>query len=562
MRKKMSPDSLYKLCIQATSDYLQEKYWNRENTNPFSQVNCNVVNDVFRYLVIDLDIGKLNPLELLLKSGQLQNLDLDGRDSPKNQWKFLMTTLLEERDSCRNITCILLPESFKNDENSLERLIEKCPLLETLDVSTYFNLSALKNCVRLKYVKNYFSGMGEYIYFFNEAADTLANLQNLEKFDIFLCRNSSSYYRNIAIMLQNHPKLVSLGDTDSSWAAHHIHTTCRTGTVPRFGLKDCFWGYNRNVEKFNRNQIAYTQQFPEFVKSAAILFPLVEKLRIVVYNEDCMEHLKKLKHLRVLEIDFKLCGDSSAAFISLLSEIGHRLKCLSIVGGSDMPVDVVMKYCSNVVHLDLCCRGIETDSKNFRQLKRLLVRNVDEESLEYLLRNALNLRELLLVDAVRLDDALLHEIFKFKNALSQVNTIAVYECELSRERLKEMVQKCLNLERVAFETLDADVTTVANELKRDIRATLASQPPWSLARALPEEHHEEVGYSSSSLPSPRYLGDLRRRGHLPGDLPDEGVPHPFVLDGVVLEFHQGNLPRILQHEIQQILVIYTKQINK
>ncbi|GIY11355.1 uncharacterized protein CDAR_535591 [Caerostris darwini] len=531
MRKKMSPDSLYKLCIQATSDYLQEKYWNRENTNPFSQVNCNVVNDVFRYLVIDLDIGKLNPLELLLKSGQLQNLDLDGCDFPKNQWKFLMTTLLDERDSCRIINCILLPESYHNDENSsLERLIEKCPLLETLDVSTFFNLSALKNCVRLKYVKNYYLGMGEYRYFWNEAADTLANLQNLERFDIFCCRNSSSYYRNIAIMLQNHPKLVSLGDTDSSWAAHHIHTTCRTDTVSRFVLKDCFWGYNRNVQRFDRNQIAYIQQFPEFVKSSVILFPLVEKLHIVVYNEDCMEHLKKLKHLRVLEIDFKLCGDSSAAFISLLSEIGHQLKCLSIVGGSAMPVDVVMKYCSNVVHLDLYCRaivqgGIETDSKNFRQLKRLLVREAEEESLGYLLRNSLNLRELLLFDAVCLDDALLHEIFKFKNALSQVNTIAVYKCELSREGLKELVQKSVNLEKVAFQSLDADVTTVANELKRDIRATysytlacpacpqrfypipftfssVASQPPWPLARALPEEHHEEVGYSSSSPPIP------------------------------------------------------------
>ncbi|GIY72266.1 hypothetical protein CDAR_593671 [Caerostris darwini] len=31
---------------------------------------------------------------------------------------------------------------------------------------------------------------------------------------------------------------------------------------------------------------------------------------------------------------------------------------------------------------------------------------------------------------------------------------------------------------------------------------IASQPPWPLARALPKEHHEEVGYSSSSPPSP------------------------------------------------------------
>ncbi|GIX97667.1 hypothetical protein CEXT_580451 [Caerostris extrusa] len=250
-------------------------------------------------------------------------------------------------------------------------------------------------------------------------------------------------------MLQNHPKLVSLGDTDSSWAAHHIHTTCRTDTVPRFVLKDCFWGYNRNVEKFNRNQIAYIQQFPEFVKSSAILFPLVEKLLVRRFVGSIYFPVER--NWPSAEVSFN-CGWKYHA-------CGRCHEILFECGTSGFMLQGNRSG------------GIETDSKNFRQLKRLLVRNVDEESLEYLLRNALNLRELLLVDAVCLDDALLHEIFKFKNALSQVNTIAVYECELSREGLKELVQKCVNLERVAFETLDADVTIVANELKRDIRAT-------------------------------------------------------------------------------------------
>ncbi|GIX83081.1 hypothetical protein CEXT_441081 [Caerostris extrusa] len=313
---------------------------------------------------------------------------------------------IRRADSCRIINCIRLPESYHNDENSsLERLIEKCPLLETLDVSTFFNLSALKNC-----------------------------------------------YRNIAVTLQNHPKLVSLGDTDSSWAAHHIHTTCRTDRVPRFGLKDCFWGYNINVQRFNRNQIAYIQQFPEFVKSSVILFPLVEKLRIVVYNEDCIDIYFPVERNRPsAEVSFD-CGWKCHAC----------RRCHEILFECGTSGFILQGNRSG---------GIETDSKNFRQLKRLLVREVEEESLEYLLQNSLNLRELLLVDAVCLDDALLHEIFKFKNALSQVNTIAVYKCELSREGLKELVQKCVNLEKDAFETLDADVTTLANELKRDIRAT-------------------------------------------------------------------------------------------
>ncbi|GIX68906.1 uncharacterized protein CDAR_211101 [Caerostris darwini] len=320
-----------------------------------------------------------------------------------------MTILLEEGDGCRNITCIILPKTFLNDEKAtLEMLIEKCPLLEILEVWTFFNPSVLQNCKRLKEVRNYFTGRKEYIYFRNESVDTLVNLQNLKKFAIFHSRKSSSYYKHIAKLLQNHPKLVSLGNTDSSWAAHHIYTTCKMDTVLRFGLKECFWGFNRCVKKFNpRKQIAYTQQYSEFVKSAVALFPLVEKLNMVVYHKNCLEHLKKLKHLRVLEINFTLCCGLLArtAFISLLSEIGPQLKCLSIVGHSTMPVDVVMKYCSNVVNLDLCCSaivqgGIETDSKNFIHLKKLIVREVDEESLEYLLRYSLNLKELLLVDAL------------------------------------------------------------------------------------------------------------------------------------------------------------------
>ncbi|GIY31626.1 hypothetical protein CDAR_22091 [Caerostris darwini] len=107
----------------------------------------------------------------------------------------------------------------------------------------------------------------EYRYFQNESVDTLANLQNLEKIRYFSLSQVFSYYKHIAKMLQNHPKLVSLGNTDSSWAAHHIYTTCRMDTFPRFGLKKCFWGVNKNVEEFNRKKIAYIQQFPNSSKA-------------------------------------------------------------------------------------------------------------------------------------------------------------------------------------------------------------------------------------------------------------------------------------------------------
>ncbi|GIY16478.1 hypothetical protein CEXT_14961 [Caerostris extrusa] len=102
---------------------------------------------------------------------------------------------------------------------------------------------------------------------------------------------------------------------------------------PGFGLKECFWGFNSYVAEFiPRKQIAYTQQYSEFVS------------------------------------------------------------------------------------------GIETDSNDFRQLKKLMVRKVNEESSEYLLRNSLNFRELLLFDALCLDDTLLQKILKMKS-LSKIDTL-------------------------------------------------------------------------------------------------------------------------------------------
>ncbi|GIY46490.1 hypothetical protein CEXT_43331 [Caerostris extrusa] len=56
-------------------------------------------------------------------------------------------------------------------------------------------------------------------------------------------------------------------------------------------------------------------------------------------------------------------------------------------------------------------------------------------------------------------------------SLSKIDTLGVRDCRLSRAGLKELVQKCVNLKKVAFESLDADLKTVAKELKRDIRTT-------------------------------------------------------------------------------------------
>ncbi|GIZ03699.1 hypothetical protein CEXT_159621 [Caerostris extrusa] len=206
-----------------------------------------------------------------------------------------MTILLEEGDSCRNITCIILPQKLpERRELFLREVDREMPLIgNTGSIDIFQSVSIAQLCEIKICQKLCFGHKKEYKYFRNECIDTLANLKNLEKFAIFHSRKSSSYYKHIAKLLQNHPKLVSLGNTDSSWAAYHIHTTCKLDTVLRFGLKECFWGFNSYVNKFSRReQIAYIQQYSKFVKSSVALFPLVEKLNIVVYHKNCLEHLK------------------------------------------------------------------------------------------------------------------------------------------------------------------------------------------------------------------------------------------------------------------------------
>ncbi|GIX85104.1 hypothetical protein CEXT_14461 [Caerostris extrusa] len=83
MANRRSPNSLFELCIKETSNHLADGRWNREDTNPFSQISCIIVNELFKFL-IKKNLENPNPLELLLKSGQLQISSLMELISQKN----------------------------------------------------------------------------------------------------------------------------------------------------------------------------------------------------------------------------------------------------------------------------------------------------------------------------------------------------------------------------------------------------------------------------------------------------------------------------------------------
>ncbi|GIY45422.1 uncharacterized protein CDAR_89881 [Caerostris darwini] len=292
----MPPKSLYDICQRRTLELMTEDgYWDECPENPFSELTCDVVNDLFAFYRT-MEYHYLRDLELLLSCGKLQRLDLRYPEFSEEECDQLFQLLTEQ--GCRSITYVKLSANFKNDENSrLEKLIMKCPLLENLHVSTFLNPVVLRNCKRLKSVVINYTGGEESTYFRNQSASTLSVLINLQVLDIFRNKNCSAYFQHIVTMLKNHPRLMSLGQSDSSWAAHHIGNNSKRDAHPQYGLRKCFWGFSIAVEDNPEQIAAYNLMFPEVIRSSILIFPLVVELHIVVRHENCLEHLKILNTL-------------------------------------------------------------------------------------------------------------------------------------------------------------------------------------------------------------------------------------------------------------------------
>ncbi|GIY57202.1 uncharacterized protein CDAR_587811 [Caerostris darwini] len=471
---KMPSDSLLKICLRETSDLVKSEYWAKEETNPFLTMPCHVVTELLECMAH----SEVEPedLQLLLKSGQLLNLDLHYFEFTAEQWECVMRILIQDSNSCRNIKNICTSFNYQNNEKALlEKVIEKCLLLEDVYAETFFNPSVLKNCKNLRRVTINYGPEELSQYLHSETIDTISHLQNLERFLVFELRKPSSYYLLVAKMLRNHPKLVSFGLADSSWAAYHIYTTSGMDPVPQFALRKCFWGFNVLSDEFDpESEAIFLSHFPELVQSAVHLFPLVVDLFLTVHHKDCIQHLKCLKHLRVLRISFELCTDSSAqsSFLCVLTKIGRQLKYLSIWGDVSMPVDAIMEHCVGVEHLALHCRATtwkktEDQSGHFAEVNSMRVENATAGALKCLLQNAPNLRKLLLVEAACLDDRLMHTILR-RNPLDELESIGVETCTLSRKGLKELFLKAKNLRKVSFDSLMEEATVLAKELKKDM----------------------------------------------------------------------------------------------
>ncbi|GIY91085.1 uncharacterized protein CDAR_46081 [Caerostris darwini] len=353
----------------------------------------------------------------------------------------------------------------------------KCPLLENLHVSTFLNPVVLRNCKRLKSVVINYTGGEESTYFRNQSASTLSVLINLQVLDIFRNKNCSAYFQHIVTMLKNHPRLMSLGQSDSSWAAHHIGNNSKRDAHPQYGLRKCFWGFSIAVEDNPEQIAAYNLMFPEVIRSSILIFPLVVELHIVVRHENCLEHLKNLKHLGSLSINFEFCSDNYSSalskLLSLLSAIGPKLKILELLQFHNVPVNIIFRHCPDLEFFQLygaaiICGSVKTVYE-FKNLKTLFVERMDAMSLQYLLRNSRDLRILYLEEASCLNDLLMEDIINGNPlAFYYLDKICVEECSLSRRGLKIFLENAENLTMAGFECYDADLSILVEELNRNI----------------------------------------------------------------------------------------------
>ncbi|GIY78424.1 uncharacterized protein CDAR_272001 [Caerostris darwini] len=289
--------TLHEICLDRILELIQERYWDDKKENPFSCLPTRVVEHLVEVCGASKRFWKFSYFRLLLSSGKLQELRLCFPVFFTDTCKLLPQMLTEE--GCRNIKILELDKNFQNDESAwLERLIEKLPFLESLVIRTFFNPTALKNCKRLKRVEVIYRMILKGTHYFRiEAVDTLSCLEDLEEFDVFRFNKSTSYLQHVVKLLENHPKLISLGCTDSSRAAHHIHMDSRGSKPLQYGLRKCSWEYNR----FSFRE--RTSMHLERIRSAVLLFPLVEELEILVLHEDCFEDLKNLNwmwHCQIL----------------------------------------------------------------------------------------------------------------------------------------------------------------------------------------------------------------------------------------------------------------------
>ncbi|GIZ03867.1 hypothetical protein CEXT_343581 [Caerostris extrusa] len=167
--------------------------------------------------------------------------------------------------------------------------------------------------------------------------------------------------------------------------------------------------------------------FPELINTAVSSCPFVEELSLQVLHKDCLQHLRRLKRLNSLCLDYAYCEDFDLEeCFSSLGEIRHQLKHIVIKRNDPMgayhrfPLNVVIDNCENletlgVLELTEINLPLKMNTR-FRRLKRICI-SMTSDYLGQILLYCDDLTYLLIVGEFRVDESELRENLSHISAL-------------------------------------------------------------------------------------------------------------------------------------------------
>ncbi|GIY87577.1 uncharacterized protein CEXT_298261 [Caerostris extrusa] len=369
--------------------------------------------------------------------------------------------------------------------------ISKFALQSLIQVSTnlteihtnlhWFDLNVVMNCKMLRILRLHTSSGMRFFDCPKELKTCGKVLPTLENLEIFTICNRKvdcfGMHPFTAIALAYCPKLTSVGYFNSAMAIDFLKSETNKSHTDCFRLKKCFWGFGANCESLYRlNELLNVKSsFPELIKTAVSCYPFVEELILQVVNKDCLQHLRRLKRLNSLVLDFAYCDNFEIdECLSSLGEIRHQLKHFVIKGidrftrGRSLSLNVVSDNCENLETLAVLDNSeiifpLKVNA-SFRFLKRICF----VTSLDYLgqiLRYCDHLTYLLMIGHFTVDESQLRKNLSHTYAL-KLQTLGINSPNFSKNAMRMVFVKAPDLEKVCFCLERECVSSLFKELGR------------------------------------------------------------------------------------------------
>ncbi|XP_055925999.1 uncharacterized protein LOC129957606 [Argiope bruennichi] len=457
----MAEDTLYRLCMQTVYDLIAAKVWDSSAQNPFSKFQSKVVEDLVDFVRSQRgysdDKNTMENLMLLFASGRIRKFDAFHWNSKKNQ-TWLPGILTE--NFCKNLLSLSLPKHFYAIY-PVKSILPFCRNLVDVHLPVFIDLEVFENCPQLQILRFHASDDEISHYFRQKTGDLPSTIRKLQVFSVCNCQIHYAVTKDIiAKLLLNCPNLVSVGFCNSLDAFHYIRETQDELSNP-FQLRRCYWGlkYTDFIPTPDNPEFErYQSQFSHMVKVATSLCSSLEELVIDVFDNNCVQHLVKLKNLKVLSISYEDPYDDNyvPAFVSLLREIGKQLSRLSVTAQGPVPMDVICRYCPYLVTLRILGKvTISNRSKKCKRLpllKSLCVDVIDKEDLKLFFLNCPNMKELFVGTAVGFVDSFCETLLK-KEVYPKLEVVSIETCSLTKRGLLKFLNGIPTLQKVSFEIL-------------------------------------------------------------------------------------------------------------